>query len=386
MLCAHIDAFNITDGSILPNQLFNQKYGIDIKFNENIQIDEIGLDYFNVGDNDTSEIELEILTNEKSIFRKKFNIKEIYNRSIYLKINKYLAKGTYRFLFYNNDSDDLIGLFKPNYLPWLNNNKTLETINIFRIYNKEMYKTENHPFIHFSGTFQNGIDLGLGVSFGGFTKDLNGFEMIFETLEDEFCSKIGLNNYSLDSGRISVKLFENYSNKIIFEKDTIFKNYSNQFNLIGSFELKKNTTYKIQYEFISSQSIYINKIKDIQKFDNTNSINIIQFKIKKIGETQYVKDSLATAITMNFVEKTNNIYQLSDTKDEDELEYYMTEKSIFIKKNSDIYFVYDLERGEEISSEKKSEDENFEQFNIKKNKIYIIKNKLSTVKLLSLPQ
>ena len=377
---AHIDIFDIYQGQFIPNQKWNKNFCFDIEFQNNIHIDEIGIDYFDVGENDSSLIEILIFDNTNKIFTIKKRIDKIYNQTLLLPINKYLKKGQYRIQINNFDNDDVITLFKPNAIPLEIKLNKIKTNNIYTIENSTLLKSINHPFIHFGGKYQDGINLAIGNKFIGFTNQVNGYELIFTPLENQTCVNIGLNNYNLDTGIISLKFYNNITNELVFSKDTILpkNNTSVSFNLNSNIE--KNINYKVQINFEKYNKLYLNQFTNIPEYDNTNQIKIIQFNSKKISSNEFIKDTIGYVLTFKFEDKTLNFQ--NNLSNENENEYYILDKTLYVKNNNanNEPYLYDI-LGKTIKSENKIDyDEIYTKFKLINAGIYFLKNNSKTFK------
>ena len=85
---AHIEPIPLSEGSLVFNQQIKSNYSFEFIFHgtNNIQIQDIGIGFFNVGDDDSSTVFLKIIeTNNNTLIAYTDSIiRKVYNQMVYI--------------------------------------------------------------------------------------------------------------------------------------------------------------------------------------------------------------------------------------------------------------------------------------------------------------
>jgi hypothetical protein len=372
---AHIEIFNFSDGKLSGYSLWEKSYAFTIQVtgNQNVFIEEIGIDFFNVGDDGDSEITLGIYEENKAnpFYLNKFQISEIYNQIALIQINKLLsANKKYQFIFKNDlnnpiNLDNQINLFTPNSLPTTEKTNLITTLNSGEIGNTSNLEC---PFIHFSISSQTSINI--GVNSNNIQTQTNNYSksIVFEPSKKLHVKKIGLDNLFLKSGNnnILVSIQEINSNNIITEIDTLISSFeTNKLWIENDIYLDPLQGYKLKVEIKLNQddSLFLFKTNSIPFYENLNTL-----KIYNESNTNSEMDSLFPFLLIDFEEYTE---PLSIEKvDINQLAIKLSNNFLRIPFSKTLYNIelYDI-LGNKI--EKNTEETNY-TFQIEHNKLYIL--------------
>lgn len=372
---AHIEIFNFSDGKLSGYSLWEKSYTFTIQVtgNQNVFIEEIGIDFFNVGDDGDSEITLEIYEENKAnpFHVNKFQISEIYNQIALIQINKLLsANKKYQFIFKNDlnnpiNLDNQINLFTPNSLPITEKTNLITTLNSGEIGNTSNLEC---PFIHFSISSQTSINI--GVNSNNIQTQTNNYSksIVFEPSKKLHVKKIGLDNLFLHSGNnnILVSIQEINSNNIITEIDTLISSFeTNKLWIENDIYLNPLQGYKLKVEIKLNQddSLFLFKTNSIPFYENLNTL-----KINNESNTNSEMDSLFPFLLIDFEEHTESLS--IDKVDINQLGIKLSNNYLHIPFSKTLYNIelYDI-LGNKI--EKNTEETNY-TFQIEHNKLYIL--------------
>lgn len=372
---AHIEIFNFSDGKLSGYSLWEKSYTFTIQVtgNQNVFIEEIGIDFFNVGDDGDSEITLEIYEENKAnpFHVNKFQISEIYNQIALIQINKLLsANKKYQFIFKNDlnnpiNLDNQINLFTPNSLPITEKTNLITTLNSGEIGNTSNLEC---PFIHFSISSQTSINIGVNSNNIQTHKNNYSKSIVFEPSKKLHVKKIGLDNLFLHSGNnnILVSIQEINSNNIITEIDTLISSFeTNKLWIENDIYLNPLKGYKLKVEIKLNQddSLFLFKTNSIPFYENLKTL-----KINNESNTNSEMDSLFPFLLIDFEEHTESLS--IDKVDINQLGIKLSNNYLHIPFSKTLYNIelYDI-LGNKM--EKNTEETNY-TFQIEHNKLYIL--------------
>jgi hypothetical protein len=368
----HIEIFNLSEGSIKPNQSFEKHYSVEIDLHKNLFIDEFGIDFFNVGEDDLAHLRIEIYKNHKLVLSTSTTINSVYNQIAYIKLN-YLLLDNQSYVFQVidedlekfNNSDNTLGLFTPKKLP------SIEINNIFNTTKIGSSKTTNYPFnialdcpfIHLGTTTQVGISLSAIENKDEFNKLTNSFDKgtsfkLYNSNQPLQLDSIGLNY--IDSGddntsTLKFQLVDSTSNETVWKLDTIIYNkrkVSISFPVNITLENKSYILSLAMNELNNNDdNIILYKPKILPYIDNLKKITVTSLLTKTDLNLFEIEDTIGVPFTMYYKEglvKTNNIletnFYITNTTNKliiqnnqfVEMEIYdLNGKNIFKHKNSD---------------------------------------------------
>lgn len=320
---AHIDPIPLSEGTISFNQEIKSNFSFDFIFRgtNNIQIQDIGIGFFNVGDDDSSTIFLKIVesNNNKVIAFADTILRKVYNQMVYVDLPIMLNPNIkYSLVFGSSDStnDDIIHLFKPKSLPYKNQTFPVEVFQLYQ--DKSQFPvtiSEVTPYFSFGIGSQLGIDFIAGQQIIKYPSNYNAkvFSSIFTNAQSDLViSKIGLDY--LDVGEDNKANFNFFlkdvtNEEIIFSKDTLFVDlHKKNVDINLNVNLKVNNKYEIGIRNLNSNDtnnlILAYKVNSMPYVDNLNLIQIEDFLVDNRS------DSLGLAYYLIYEQKKSSLQEL----------------------------------------------------------------------------
>lgn len=314
----------MTDGEFLPDQKFDKHYSFDLTFHKDVFVDELGVDFIDLGIDYTGNFKIKIFRNDSILNETSTLFGLNFNQIAYFNINYFFQDGlTYTFQIINLDiytnNDNKITLFKPNELPYTESADGIFTTSNLKSSSDTIQpfdKSDYCPFVHIGTTTQNYISFGTGEynDFKSETPESNSRSSIFKLINNNIkINKIGIENYDtgLDNlGSILFEIKDLSDNQIIYSKDSTFINiHKSLISLDGEFELKPQIEYEIKATFNSLDNkddlIYLYQPSKLPFKDNTGNIEIIEL-LKNIESDSFTLpfilffDDISLKINENF--------------------------------------------------------------------------------------
>jgi hypothetical protein len=286
---AHIDLIPLSAVSYSFNQKLDKTFSYQIIFNNNgkVLIEDIGIAHYNVGDDDTSSLQLTIydLTNNQIYFQTDTNYSEIYFQTVFINLGiEFESNREYLFEFKskNSNNDDLIHLIQGPNFPISNEFFPMTTQNIYSDYpSKKIALT--FPMLTIGIGNQIGIDFTQGKYIKKYPSDTlaNVYSTKFKTLNKPFeIKKIGLNYLDVgidNTAHLEFSIYDS-THTLIYSVDSVINNlHKKKFDLNFPIILNKKTTY-----YISVRNLNIkdqNNIMLAYSFDTipyTDKLNYIE--------------------------------------------------------------------------------------------------------------
>jgi len=320
---AHIEPIPLSEGLLAFNQEIKSNYSFKFIFHgtNNIQIQDIGIGFFNVGDDDSSTVFLKIIeTDNNTIIAYSDSIlRKVYNQMVYIDLPIMLNPNTnYSLIFGSSDStnDDVIHLFKPNSLPYMNQTFPIEVSQICQ--DKSQFPTTESdltPYFSFGIGSQIGIDFIASQDIRKYPSNNKAlsFSTIFKNSHSDLTiSKIGLN--FLDVGEDNKASFNFFlkdltKEEIIFSKDTLFVNlHKKNVDINLNVNLEVNNKYEIGIRNLNlndtNNLILAYKVNSMPYVDNLNLIQIEDFLVDNKS------DSLGLAYYLIYEQKKSSVQEL----------------------------------------------------------------------------
>lgn len=277
-LCAfngfsHTEIFDITKGEFITNQDFNKNYSFNLFFKQDVFVDEIGVDFIDIGDDNLANLEIKIFSNDSLILSKKSFFFKSDGQILYFGLNKlFQSNKEYVFLIINLDiysnNDNKITLFKPDFLPYNEKSNIFRTNKLGASFDSiPNFNSSNLcPFVHVGATTQ------AGVYFSNMDKVLD-----FEEIPYGFSrsTKFKINNPNIDingigfsyydsgidnKSLIEMRVYDVDENRFLFSVDTMLNNHHRSpFFIKTNFDFLPNRDYLIEVDF----------------FDDTNKDDLI---------------------------------------------------------------------------------------------------------------
>ncbi len=327
----HVDLFNLNQGKFFTNNDFKGNFSYNLDFTSSTKsyyLKEIGLCYFNVGDDDSSNINLKIY--------KSTNLKEpvvnidtvftaIYNQTAFIK-TVFFFKGGFEYTIVINSknlqNDDKINLFQPQQIPFYNTelNCKIQKINA-SFENIPSIPTDKCPFLSFGINDQNGINVISELVFKKYNSIPSNkkYTTVFQCRNNitpigyQISYMIlGLNKYA----HLGFEIKDNEENSII-KIDTVFSDTTKFFFQIHfKANLYKNYTYTLSLEILDQNDddniFLLYKPFTIPYLENTENIYIKNFKINDIEDSTGLIFNLM--LDLDELGKQAKIEELKDIK------------------------------------------------------------------------
>lgn len=399
MSFGHFDLFKTTQGKLVTNLNFRGNFSCEIEFNsKNVHyLQEVGISYLNVGNDDISNIRIAIYekTNLSSpILEKDSLFQSIYNQTVFLKTNIFLS-GSKNYIIVigstDKNNDDIIHLFQPNILPVKNDDINCN-INIINNDFSKIPSTPSlfYPFLSLGISTQSGIDFTAEQPLKGYlaSKNQRYFITEFSTKAKSINLKsIQLKHLKLGLDRksnIEVLVSDLQLGKDILKLDTLLLDSSKtNFDFQISTTLNSYSKYQVGYKLLDENDTdniqFLYKPQVFPYFDNLDLIEINNFLINNNIDSLGVSYNLTLEedLTPATIQKLTN----------NELYYYQDERYVYFKKNELISFDLYNVNGSKINIENKNENEMiiFDKQEIRTG-LYIIKttNRLTSASTLIL--
>ena len=314
LVTAHVDPIATTDGSMILNQNFKGNFAMEFIFsqNQNVVLQDIGIEFFNVGDDDTASIYMALYDKQSNTLVKYSDtvISSIYNQTVFVDFFVSLEGNKSYLLVYgskNQLNDDQLNYFRPNNLPYTN---AIMPLSIQQIYHDNQVipttSTTQAPFLSFGIASQTGIDfiadkIVKKLKSDPFAKE---YHTVFETKTTKLkLTSIGLSY--LDVGpnlvakiRLSIRDFN--SNHVLLYLDTTVVNlHGKKIDFPASLELDTTTTYTLEFENLDTTDIdnvlMVYKPTSLPYSDNLNFTQINAFYKNSMIDT------VGIAFYMNYV-------------------------------------------------------------------------------------
>ena len=317
---SHSEIFNITDGEFVPDQDFNKNYSFNLFFKQDVFVDEIGIDFLDLGQDGFANLEIKIYCKDSLIFSKKERFSENFNQIAYFGINKiFQTNKEYIFLILNLDlyskNDNIITLFKPNNLPYDEKTNIFRTNKIGSSFDSiPQFNIDNLcPFVHIGTTTQTGIYFSNLDNYIDFEETPFGlsrstkFKMVNENI---IMKGIGFSFYDSGIDNVSHLTFEIINpddNSTVITLDTVLiDHHKSAFFIKTNLDLIFNKQYLLKVNF----------------FDDSNKDDlVITYKpstipyVEKINYTEITNfykddqiDTVGLPFTISFDEKKLNLY------------------------------------------------------------------------------
>lgn len=315
---SHFEIFRINDGTFdQGNQKLNSNYSFTLNFKERTFIDQIGLDFFDVGNDGKAKIQIKIYQENQLLFNHSNYINDIYGQIAYVDINSLFYENksyVFNLILIGNDEsnkDNFIRNFKPNLIPLdikenpfitTEINTSLDSIHPFK-------KSLFCPFVHIGTTNQKGIDFSVIDNKKEFeeTNKYVSRSTIFMVEKDITINKIGINYFETGNdnmSNITLKL-EDLTETFSIIIDTIIHNHHKKpLSYLKNISLKKNHTYSVSIILKNENNLddllVLFKPNEIPYNDNLQKIKIINFY------NYNNKDTLGVPFTFEY--EDNNYY------------------------------------------------------------------------------
>lgn len=319
---AHFDIFNIKNSTIDTSNILSDNYGLEVSFNSNYTyLEDLGIDFFNVGIDDSAIITLKIYDNDlkKEIFKQTQTIVNVYGQLIYFQINKTFYKDK-KYIFqllndkkYSCNIDNKIKTVNPNYLPITDNSKN---ITAFRIFSNDstgypLINSSSIPMFHFGIIPQTGIEFMSNGTVVKATKNI--YISKINALKTIDTYEIGLKTKRKFSQHLKFEIFNLTDSISEFKIDTNLT--SNSFSTIYlpvKIKLKQDNSYFFIYDFkeILDSAVYLINF-NLPLIDNLNLIELKELYCNQDYEFKNLKNSnVGLPILINFNEPNNNTLNL----------------------------------------------------------------------------
>lgn len=342
---SHLEIFKISDGEFINgSQNSTKNYGFTLEFKEKTFIDQIGIDFFDVGDDGKAKIQLKIYDENKLIFDKYVDINDVYSQIAYIDVNKLFFNNkdyVFNMILVNNSEmnhDNLLRVFKPNHIP-LNItdnpfitkeiNSSLDSIYPFN-------KSTTCPFIHIGTTNQKGIDFSILVEKKEFeekNQSINRSTIFTIENSDLLINKIGLNYFETglnNESNLVLKLNDLTDNTFFLIDTIIYNHHKKPINFIKNIRLIKNHIYSISLILNNKNNLddlmVLYKPNEIPYLDNLDKIKILEFlnnnKIDSLGapftfefeQDNFILNSEIKKITKNKIIINNQLFYYDESK------------------------------------------------------------------------
>jgi hypothetical protein len=378
---SHVDLFKISDCKIQPNEklIYSYSYNIKLENTEKIYyLKEVGIFYFNVGDDEYSNMNIKIYDLKdlnKPLFANDTVFRDVYGQTAYFKTLLFLKGGNeYKIIIKPNQSinDDIVNLVTPNSMPYFNSDFNIRINNIKNslITEEKFNQTENCPLLSLGINEQEGINVISEqiVSYKKIETNNSSFLTEFKSLVKKFSIK-EIQIYLLDLSEnnkisISLKIVNNSNNETKLKDTILYKIDSSKiiFNIPFTYDFEANNVYTLGISFNDSSDrkdiVLFYQPNDKPYIDNTEHIEIERFYKNNI------EDSLGLVLdlifNLNYLE-TLNMLKLETNK----LNIYNDLNYIHISNVYSKFKIFDI-LGNEI----------FFNFNIDNQEILIDKNEL----------
>lgn len=310
---SHVEPIASTDGKMILNQNFKGNFAMEFIFlqSQNVFFQDIGIEFFNVGDDDTSSIYFALYdkTTNTLVKYSDTTITSIYNQTVFVDFFVSLEGNKPYLLVFgskNNLNDDQINYFQPTHLPYSN---TIIPLSIQQIYHDNASLpqtiTKEAPFLSFGIANQTGIDFIENQIIKKIKSDPKATE--YHTFFKTKTTKLKLTSIGLtylDVGpnlkakfRLSIK--NAITNHVLFSLDTTVVNIrGKKIDFPSSVELDTATSYAIGCENLDMSDtdniILVYKPISLPYSDNLNYTQITAFY------KNFVEDTLGVAFYMNY--------------------------------------------------------------------------------------
>ncbi len=360
----HIDIFEKSKGTLAENISFNGSFVFDFSISnkQTLSISDICLSRFNVGEDSTASIRLEIINKRtnKLICQTDTTIKNIFNEDIFIQTSCLLFNTKDYQLFISsigNDKDNSCCFYTPNSLPITSTNDyiTLNDCYFFTNSSPQFQKIHSYPIISFGADPQNGINIFMNQN--GKTKldtiqDTRNVVFSFtEKMRDFRIEKIGLSFFDVGKnnyGNIRFTLYDDSTKSILYSVDTSFINIHNKpIDVNFTYQFMINKKYILQtkigddtdndnrylilkpkkYPFYDN--LTLSKIHQLFKNELTNPIEDtlalgITFLLKEKMETLKIEEQIIDSNFWKLYRKENTIQLINETNTIDKTTIYLT--------------------------------------------------------------
>lgn len=378
---AHIDPIPLTEGKLIPNNSFKGNYAMDFQItgSSNVFLEDIGVEFFNVGNDDVSTLYFSLYEIEHKNLIKYSDtiINSVYNQTVFIKMMVSLEPNkTYKLVVGSKDveNDDVIGLFQPNYIPYQNLQLPLNVTNLS--FDNSSYPSVNSnliPFLSFGYTSQKGIDF---IAYQKISKHISENKTLeYKTQFIVQSEKVKIINFGMTyfdvgkNGYSNLRFFikDTLSGLYLFHKDTLIENlHAKSIDCLSNIDLEAFKVYEVGVKNLdihdTDNILFTYKPSNLPYFDNLNFIEIYKFYKNEL------EDSLGVAFFMSY-KKYENTSALENINNESfvikELENeYVIEGCTALYNNGNL-FLFDA-TGKDIS--RKIDFEN-DRIKIKKSKM-----------------
>ena len=311
---SHVDPIATTDGSMTLNQNFRGNFAMEFTFlgSTNVVFQDIGIEFFNVGDDDTSSLYLALYdqTTNTLIKYSDTSVSSIYNQTVFVNFFISLEGNKPYLLVYGSKNplnDDQLNYFHPNSLPYSNQ---IMPLTIHQIYHDNQViptnTTSQAPFLSFGISSQTGIDFIADKIVKKFKSDpvAKEYHTVFQTKSTKLkVTSIGLSY--LDVGpnltakmRLSIK--NTTTNQVLFYLDTTVVNtHGKKIDFPANFLLDTSINYSIVYQNLDTNDtdnvLLVYEPSSLPYMDNLNLTQIQAFF------KNFKADTVGIAFYMNYI-------------------------------------------------------------------------------------
>jgi hypothetical protein len=360
----HIDIFEKSKGTLAENTSFNGSFVFDFSISnkQTLSISDICLSRFNVGEDSTASIRLEIINKRtnKLICQTDTTIKNIFNEDIFIQTSCLLFNTKdYQLIISSigNDKDNSCCFYTPNSLPITSTNNyiTLNDCYFFTTSFSQLQIIHSYPMISFGADAQNGINTLMNqngdTSLDTISNVRNIVISFTEKFNDYTIEKVGLifldvgkNNFS----NIKFTLYDYTTKNILHTVDTIFTNihrkpidvdfrYPFQINKkyilqtkIGNFNDNDNSCLIFKPEkYPFYDNLILSKLHQLFRNELTNPIEDtlafgINFLLKEKMETLKIEEHIIDSNFWKLYRHENTIQLISETNTIDKTTIYLS--------------------------------------------------------------
>ena len=345
---SHAELFQLSNSEFIGNKYITSNFGFELNVNYSafLNIEEIGIDYFNVGDDNKATLDLYVYdkSSKNQIIYRRTYIENVDYQNAYIPLNYFFKSNkSYVFLIVSDTSlvenkDNSVAFFKPRSLGSLYNESYFSVKSILESNSTSfpLLNSIESPFIHIGVTNNAMPDIinfmATNISQIYYSPyKVKSFSTQFRFLENnKSITHFGMFDVSLGPNNIAefqIQLLDSNGFILKTEKKS-FKNINAQrCEFDFSYELKKNNIYTINVTNViesDTDNLFLLYKPIYSPFiDSTNTINVLSSSINGIRDTLFLSSYFYSFIDTNL---------LSSFSESSNLELYTVHNDIENKK------------------------------------------------------
>lgn len=336
LVFGHTELFQLSNSEFSGNKLINSNFGFELKINYSafLNIEEIGVDFFSVGEDNKAFLDLYVFekASKKQLFFKRNYFEDIDYQNAYLSLNYFFESNkSYVFLIVNDtnvfeNKDNTIAYFSPRILGSELGNRFFSASSILMSSNSSfpLSNSFESPFVHIGVTntampeIINFMSTNIKQIYYS-NKNSKSFTTQFKFLQDRFVTHLGLFDVDLgdnNSANLQFQLLDSHG-ETLKSFNSVPKNIKEQrFEVNFDYYFKKNQTYSLKITNVDNldndNRFLLFKPSLLPYIDSMSSIQVVSSKIDEVIDSLFLGTYFFNFVDTNYLSSKINEFKSSN--------------------------------------------------------------------------